>query len=160
MRVPLAATTVVVSTTLLFPGTLGATSVDQFFNHMSEEAQSAYVLAMAKVAEKVLADAGKADLARQVHTLFANPAQPCPTMSGADESCAVEEFKVAADKFVQQEMVRETSGDPSKDSPFLAEEMFVQEMKDHHVELPPAFMAIAKSGKMRATAAGAAQPKK
>ena len=45
------------------------------------------------------------------------------------------------------------TGDPNGDGPFKIEEIMVQVLKTRGITLPPAFMTIAKAGRMKRTAA-------
>jgi hypothetical protein len=133
----------------VFAPSLGATSVYEF-NQMKDGADEAYVQVMAKVAQKVLVDAGKPDVALKVHALFTDVV---PQKDQPDMSLGMYEFIVAADAFTKDEVLRDVSGETSKDGPFRIEEMMVRELRTHRITLPPTFMAIAKAGKMKTTAA-------
>ena len=150
IRTVTTATAFAIFATLIFPGQAAATTVDRFFNNMSEDEQSAYVLTMARAAEKILSDAGKPELARRVEALFADA-------KGRSNGGAIEEFKEAADAFVRKEMVREAGGEKSKDGPVLVEEMMVKELQSHQIDVPPSFMAAAMAGKLKVLAESAKQ---
>ena len=143
------ATAVVIFAVLIFPGKAAPTTVDQFFNNMSEDQETAYILTMAKAAEKILSDAGKPELARRVETLFPDAAKQ------RTESDAIEEFKQAVDAFAREELVRQAAGEMSVDSPFLVEEMMIGELRSHQIDMPPSFIAAARAGKLASLTAPA-----
>jgi hypothetical protein len=151
IRTVTSATAFAIVAALIFTAQANATTVDQFFNHMKDDQERAYVLTMARAAEKILSDAGKPELARRVKTLFADAAKQ------RSDGDAIEEFLEAADAFCRQEMVREASGEKSKDGPVLVEEMMVKELLSHQIEVPPSFIAAAKAGKLKELAKPAKQ---
>ena len=140
-RVDIVAGFLAAAASVVFAGTLGATSVHQFNEMMDNHADEAYVLVMAKVAEKVLADAGRPAVALQVQALF--------THAGGGQN----EFLEAVYEFSHAALASLVTGEPDGDGPFKIEEMMVKELKTHGITLPPAFMAIAKAGRMKRTAA-------
>ena len=146
IRTVTAATTFAMSAVLIFPSQAAATTVDHFFNSMSEEEESAYILTMARAARNILNEAGKPLLARRVETLFPDG----PKQGGGGG--AMEQFKDSADAFMREEMVREAAGEESRDGPVLVEEMMVKELRSHQIEIPPSFMAAAKAGKLKEVA--------
>jgi len=156
-RVDIVAGFLAATASVVFAGTLGATSVDQF-NQMKDGADEAYVLVMAKVAEKVLADAGRPAVALQVQALFTDVPGKGRTeaervKSGYNSGVGGDEFMEAVDAFTKKAIVSLVTGDPNGDGPFRIEEMMVRELRTHGITLPPAFMAIAKAGRMKRMAA-------
>jgi hypothetical protein len=143
VRGAIAAVTAALLGALTFPGQAAATTADRFFNDMSEDEETAYILTMARAAERALSEAGKPEVARRVGTLFPRTAKP------GDDGGAIEDFKQAVDAFEREELVRQARGEASRDGAFLVEEMMVRALHGHGIDVPASFMAAAKAGKFR-----------
>ena len=149
-RVDIVAVFLAAAASVVFAGPLGATSVDQFYKMMDNHTDEAYVRVMAKVAEKVLADVGRPAVALQVHALFTDVV---PDKSRTDATDGMADFITAVANFSDEAVKSLVTGDPNGDGPFKIEEIMVKVLKTHGITLPPAFMTIAKAGRMKRMAA-------
>jgi hypothetical protein len=131
------------SVALLFSGTLQAMEI-QKFDKMADADQDEYVAELVQGAEKVLIDAGKPDLAAEIHRLFTTRLGNDKTTIGSTEfGLNLARARVTDSKNILR--------DPSTRRIQVEDAMAVT-LKKNGIELPPSFFTVMSGFKPSHTA--------